>query len=142
MKLGSFFTVSMASINADKKLHLCRAGHMPLIHYRKQENACQEIIPPGIGVGLPECGKFDRELKQVDVKTKPGDILVFYTDGVVETMNSVKSEFGEERLKRVIITNAGKPAAEIQDAILTAVAQFRGTAPFHDDLTMIVMKVL
>ena len=140
LKVGSFFTVSMASFNSDNSLHLCRAGHMPLIHYQKAQHHCREIVPPGIGVGLPECGKFNQELEEVDVKIAPGDVLVFYTDGVVETMNNVKSEFGEERLKRVVVENAEKPAAEIQDAILKSVAQFRGAAPFHDDLTMIVMK--
>jgi serine phosphatase RsbU (regulator of sigma subunit) len=142
LKFGSFFTISLASFNSDRVLHLCRAGHMPLIHFQKHLNACKEIIPPGIGVGIAPTsrGKFADMLQEVEVKTEPGDILLFYTDGVVETMNDAKAEFGEERLKRLVIANAEKTASEIQKAILSSLAQFRGAALFHDDLTLIVMK--
>lgn len=68
-------------------------------------------------------------------------MLVFYTDGLVETMNTSKVEFDDFRLKQLIEANAAKSAREIQNAILAALARFRGAAPPLDDITLIVMKV-
>ncbi len=140
LRPGAFFTISMAKMNAKEELVLCRAGHTPLLHYRHADATCREIIPAGIGIGLPDGGKFDELLEEVSVDISPGDILLFYTDGVVETMNSRHNPFDDNRLQEVISANADKSAAEIKDGILTALARFRGAILPHDDVTMIVMK--
>jgi serine phosphatase RsbU (regulator of sigma subunit) len=142
LRNGSFFTITIASFNAEKTLHVCRAGHMPLIHHRKNSGACAEIVPPGIGIGLPFKGQFAESLEEIEVPVEPGDVFFFYTDGVVETMNSAKKEFGEERMKNLITENAHKPAAAIKDALLSALARFRGPNPPHDDLTLVVLKAV
>jgi sigma-B regulation protein RsbU (phosphoserine phosphatase) len=81
-------------------------------------------------------------LEEIEVPVEPGDVFFFYTDGVVETMNSAKKEFGEERMKNLITENAHKPAAAIKDALLSALARFRGPNPPHDDLTLVVLKAV
>lgn len=138
----SFFTISIASLNADRTLHFCRAGHVPLLHFQKSSGKCRSITPGGIGVGLQNNGKFDKLLEQIDIKVAAKDVLCFYTDGVVEAMNSDKVEFGEERLENLLCENADLPAQEIQNAILSALAQFRGATPPHDDLTLVIMKAI
>ena len=141
LRQGSFFTVSIASVNAKPELTLCRAGHMPLIHYQHECKTCREVVPGGIGIGLPDHGRFAELLEETTVPFAPGDVLLFYTDGLVETMNTSKVEFDDFRLKQLIEANAAKPAREIQNAILSALARFRGAAPPLDDITLIVMKV-
>lgn len=138
---GTFFTVSMAEINSDKNLNFCRAGHLPLLHYSRKKEKCYTIIPRGIGIGLVNHNLFNNTLEQVSMSTQSGDILIFYTDGIVETMNEYMREFGEERLKHVIESNAYKTADGIKEAIIHAVKSFSGSAPKHDDLTFIIMKV-
>lgn len=140
MRPGTFFTISMASFNGEAALRLCRAGHMPLLHYRVAEGRCSEVRPAGIGVGLCDGERFSRSLEEAQIDTQPGDVLILYTDGVVETMNAAQLTFEEQRLKRIVEANAARSARQIQDAILTALALFRGSALPHDDLTLIVMK--
>ncbi|MFO7444944.1 MAG: PP2C family protein-serine/threonine phosphatase [Ignavibacteriaceae bacterium] len=142
LRAGSFFTVSMAHLNSGKTLKLCRAGHLPLILYSRKENMCKNIIPYGMGIGLGNNILFEKTLEEISIEPETGDILVFYTDGVVEAMNGYLQEFGEERLNRVIRQNAHKPAGLIKDAILDAVESFAQSTPRHDDLTMIVMKAI
>ncbi len=142
LKKGSFFTVSIACLNSKGTLLLSRAGHMPLIIYSKAEQKCQNIIPRGMGIGLSQNSIFETSLEEIEIQPQPGDILIFYTDGVVEAMNNYFMEYGEERFMDVITKNAGRSAKEIQDSILKNISIFTDSSPAHDDLTMIVMKAV
>jgi serine phosphatase RsbU (regulator of sigma subunit) len=143
---GTFFTLCAASFpkdrseNSDKNIKLARAGHMPVIHYRKNEKKCEELRPAGIGLGLINSDVFDQTLEEVDVKIESGDVLVFFTDGVIEAMNRYNEEFGEERLKNIIAAHADKPAKEIQELIMQSITGFTDFAPRTDDITLIVLK--
>jgi sigma-B regulation protein RsbU (phosphoserine phosphatase) len=139
---GSFFTAIIGNLNQDNSLTFCRAGHLPLIHYSRENNSCTNIIPPGVGIGIGNHSLFETTLEEVTIKPDQGDIFVFYTDGVIEARNEYLLEFGEERLKKIIIKNAHKPAYLIKDALLQALNDFVNNAPRHDDLTMIIVKAI
>jgi serine phosphatase RsbU (regulator of sigma subunit) len=141
-KKGSFFTTIIACITQDGSILFSRAGHTPLIHYHKKENKCCNVIPKGMGIGLSRNSVFEHSLEEIKIFPESGDILVFYTDGVVEAMNDYMQQYGEENLKSVILNNADKPAKVIQEQILESVSYFTGPAPAHDDLTLIVMKAV
>ena len=134
-----FFTINLAKLTNDNSLRFCRAGHMPLLIYRAATDDCETITPNGLGIGLHN-GKFDECLSEVEVATQPGDVLCFFTDGIVETMNAQKVEFGEQRFQEALCANAHKSAKEIQTAILSELAHFRGAASANDDLTLVIMK--
>ncbi len=138
---GTIITANMATIHANNKVTLCRAGHMPLMHFSSNGKGCREIMPAGIGLGLSP-DRFDELMEETQIDVESGDVLLFYTDGVVEMMNREKEEYGERRLKEVVAANRQKSAIELKDAILLSLATFRGSAPPHDDLTMIIMKRL
>ncbi len=142
LRKGSFFTVSLACLNSDGAIHLVRAGHLPLIHYSRTNNELKNVTPCGMGIGLSHDSIFETSLEEVEINPCSGDIIVLYTDGVIEAMNSNLQEFGEERLKSIIIKNKEKPAKAILETILESVSKFTGNAPAHDDLTLIVMKYL
>ncbi len=74
---------------------------------------------------------------------KPGDILVFFTDGICEThahgSENAEEEYGVDRLLEVARNHQGKPAQEIVDAIFADVEAFGGDAPVEDDRTVFVV---
>ena len=142
LRKGSYFTVSLACLNSNGAMHLVRAGHMPLIQYSRSNNQCKNIIPKGMGIGLSQGSIFETSLEEIEIKPETGDVLVFYTDGVIEAMDSSMQEYGEERFKSVILRNVDKPAKEIQEAILDNISSFMGLSPAHDDLTLIIMKYI
>jgi phosphoserine phosphatase RsbU/P len=79
--------------------------------------------------------------EQATVDLKAGDVLLAFTDGVTEALNSAEEEFGEERLKDLLRRVAHLPVQEIRSAISGELQDWIGEAPQHDDLTFVVMKV-
>ncbi|MDO8550655.1 MAG: SpoIIE family protein phosphatase, partial [Ignavibacteria bacterium] len=99
---GSFFTVCISSINPDGSVLLSRAGHLPLLYYKSNEDSFINVTPKGMGIGIADNGLFEKTLEEVCIKPEEDDILVFYTDGVIEARNFYKQEFGEEKLKSIV----------------------------------------
>jgi len=87
----------------------------------------------------------DQPYVQSTVSLEPGDVLVLFTDGITEAVNPEADSretkyFGEERLVEVLRANAGRPAADIQAAVLAAVSAHAHQAPPGDDMTLVVIK--
>ena len=135
-----FISMAVSRIDTDGNFRFCRAGHMPLIHYSGRTGKCITLEPGGIAVGLENNGRFDQTIEEVTVNPYKNDILVYYTDGVTETRNQKKAEYGEVNLKKIIADNAPASAEGIKAAILEDIARFRGTEAPHDDLTIVVIK--
>ncbi len=72
----------------------------------------------------------------------PNDIVMLYTDGVIEVFNEKGEEFGMERLIKIVQENRSKTAGEIEEIVHAAVREFAAEEHQFDDLTMIVMKRL
>jgi sigma-B regulation protein RsbU (phosphoserine phosphatase) len=70
----------------------------------------------------------------------PGELIVFYTDGVTEAFNEKEEDFGLDRLVDVILAHRSASAREIQEAIYKAVTEFASHRLLLDDLTMVVLK--
>ena len=71
---------------------------------------------------------------------KPGDMMVFYTDGICETRGgNPDEEYGTDRLLELSRNYLGRPAQEIVDAIFADVEAFSGGAPADDDRTVMVV---
>jgi serine phosphatase RsbU (regulator of sigma subunit) len=137
---GTFFTINLALLQPDGIVQFCRAGHLPVIHYSCKSGMCRNITPGGIGIGLCRNGFFESSLEEVSILPDQGDILLFFTDGITEAMNSYLMEYGEERLMRIIKNNAHKTASEIKSAIIGSIKGFTVSAPVNDDLTLVVLK--
>jgi sigma-B regulation protein RsbU (phosphoserine phosphatase) len=92
--------------------------------------------------GGPVIGVFsDCVYEQETIQLESGDVLVAYTDGVTEALSPEGEEFGECRLERVLAASMRLQAEEISSAIVERVRQWCGSAPQHDDLTFVVLKV-
>ena len=93
-----------------------------------------------MGIGLSKNGIFDNSLEEITIMPEQEDILVFFTDGITEAMNSYLMEYGEDRLKATVKNNAFKSAQGIKSAIIDSIKRFTVTAPVYDDITLIVLK--
>jgi sigma-B regulation protein RsbU (phosphoserine phosphatase) len=72
---------------------------------------------------------------------QPGDLLVFYTDGIIECTGPARTRFGVERLIETLVARAEQSVAEILEGVLSAVFAFSGGRPQSDDMTAVVLKV-
>jgi sigma-B regulation protein RsbU (phosphoserine phosphatase) len=71
-----------------------------------------------------------------------GDVLVAYTDGIVEPENVYGEMFGEERLKDLLLRYANADSAELIARTMEAVVQWTGEGELQDDMTMVVARRL
>ena len=98
--------------------------------------------PTFLDVGGIPLGLFpDSRYEETSLQLQPGDILVFYSDGVVEIRNENGDEFGLRRLAETVRSNHEKSPDEIVKAVSTALRDFIGRVRPHDDRTMIVVKM-
>jgi sigma-B regulation protein RsbU (phosphoserine phosphatase) len=92
--------------------------------------------------GGPIIGTFlDGPYEQESIQMERGDVLVAYTDGVTEAMNPEDVEFGEARLRAIIVESLSLTARQLADRIIAKVREWQGDAPQHDDITLIVLRV-
>jgi sigma-B regulation protein RsbU (phosphoserine phosphatase) len=135
---GIFVTLYYAIFERDGRMLGVNAGHnLPLL-FRAQSRQV-EWLPRG---GRP-LGWFEElPLREDTYHLTPGDVVVFYTDGLTEAENGDEEAYGEERLAAVVAANAGNTAGRIKAAILESVAQFVGLAPPLDDLTLVVVRYI
>ena len=92
-------------------------------------------------IGGPPLGLLEElEYDQITLALRPGDILAFYTDGIIEAMDSKNAQFGVNRLDQVL-RRCGLDATEIIRATIEAVEQFTSGQPPEDDRTLLVAKV-
>jgi serine phosphatase RsbU (regulator of sigma subunit) len=132
---GSFATMVYLELHADsQRIRLVTAGHMPPIILRGL--AFEELQRGALALGVTS----DVSYAQQDVDVAPGDTLIVYTDGVTEAMDRNGDFFGDERLRALLPSLAGLPAADVTARILAAVDAFVGDAPPHDDVSLAVIR--
>ena len=113
-------------------LSYVNCGHHPplLLHEDGDEDWLDATAPP---LGLS--ARLDCSI--ADVRLAEGDVLVMYTDGVIETENNDGEKFGVERLAELLRSHAGVPASLLVNRALSAVERFRAGEQ-SDDMSLVV----
>jgi serine phosphatase RsbU (regulator of sigma subunit) len=143
MDSRSFVTMTYAVVDtASRKMRYARAGHNPLIHFQARTGLTRVLTPAGLGLGLDAGDQFDRILEEAEVGLDPGDFFLFFTDGLSEAMNTGAELFGEGRLRRILEDSARLTSEELKERILEEVRRFVGDADPHDDMTLVVLKIV
>ncbi len=138
MRKRLLMTFCYSILNLDrKKFNFASAGHhFPYLYSKKkQELISLESIAYPLGV------RKDAHYKEKTINLQPGDMLLLYTDGIIETRNSSEEEFGFERFEDLLKKAWHLPAKEIKDTIIQEIDNFTEDNPQFDDITLIVIKV-
>lgn len=137
---GYFLTLILACIDENGEINLVRAGHTPVLHFKVKDNSFTEYTPGGLGIGLNNGPIFEKSVEQINIKPEKGDILFFYTDGITESMNEFKGQFGIKYIKRIIEDSHTQDVEVIKSKIKAALSEFMGQASEQDDITFLVFK--
>lgn len=135
---GRFITMVAAVLDATRgAIRYTNAGHnRPLLVRASGE--VEELGEGGLLLGiLPQA-----EYVGAEVEMLPGDVLVFYSDGVTEAANAADEDFGEGRLAEIVRRERERSAGEIGAAIRDSVVRHLGGRPALDDVTVVVVKRL
>ncbi len=120
---------------ATRALNYISAGHNPPV-LRRASGRLERLEVGNLPLGIDA----DRQYVSGQAQLAPGDLLVVFTDGVIEAVNEREEEYGEERLLAALgsMTNPGAQAA--LDNLLAGVDGFVGHARQHDDITLLILR--
>ncbi len=131
-----FLTAFFASLNTQTgQLVYALGGHDRPYWVQADGGHMQQLAGRGMVLGA----FANVHLEEKSITLAPGDTLILYTDGITEARHE-QELFDEARLEAVIAASAHASAAQLAQAILDAVAQFCGTSPQADDMTLVVVK--
>ncbi len=120
-------------------LSYVNAGHNPPMLFRRNGDV-DLLKSSATALGILENNRG----KEEDIQLAPGDILVCYTDGLTEAMDTKMQQFGIEPIKNIICEKMRQQpelsANALLHDIMTAVKQHTGSNPLHDDLTILILK--
>jgi phosphoserine phosphatase RsbU/P len=136
-----FTTAFLAEIDTQtREMTYVNAGHNDPI-LRRASGAIERLATGGPPFGLPSLTDDPIAYMSARVQLQPGDLLIIFTDGVVEAVNDSDAEYGEPRL----LANIQSVPLESSDAtlkrIMADVNAFVGPARQHDDITCLVLRV-
>jgi len=134
-----FITVFLARLDAQLgELTYANAGHTEAL-WRHSGTGTWHPLP---GTGFPLGIFADSAMEAETLFLRPGDVILFYSDGITEAANSGQELFGLDRLVALLGEHADLSALDLAQNIVDAVEDFRGDIPRSDDLTLIVLKAL
>ena len=125
---------------ATRELHYCNAGQtMPYLFRKGQVRFLPQAqnsdrFPLGIVHGV--------RYEQLTMGLEPGDILISYTDGIVDAMNGHDETFGFERLAQAICRYAELTPEMMVDRMVQEMLDYSNGQNFHDDVTLVILKVV
>lgn len=120
-----------------RTLSYVNAGHnAPMVC--RQSGALERLDAGGLPIGI----MADAAYQSGGVTLSPGDWVVIFTDGVVEAVNTLGEEYGEQRLLATIAGGSSMTPADLVRRIMTSLDVFVGNTPQHDDMTCLLVKAV
>lgn len=131
----TFVTFAYVLLNAKQKsMRVATAGHPALLYSNGKTIA--EVRTPNLPLGV----KNDQTFKQIQMAFKRGDLLVLYTDGIIEAADKKGEQFGLQRLRRLIEQTSGS-AETLQASIIESIKAHSVSKDLRDDATVVVVKL-
>jgi serine phosphatase RsbU (regulator of sigma subunit) len=128
-----------AADGSGAELTVASAGHPPVLHFDHRSQTFTEI-----GEGAPPLGTMlEGSYQQIRRQARRGDLLVLYTDGLVESRNGLGQDYGYPRLQKTVARAAAGTSSvrEIRDSILGDLSHFKGDSEQADDITVVVARI-
>jgi serine phosphatase RsbU (regulator of sigma subunit) len=140
---GHFVTVFYGVLDPKNGiLSYSNAGHNPpfLLNLAYSTRSRRAAHPQGLSKTGPVLGVIgDADWRMEEIQFSPGDLLLIYTDGVLDALNRNRQSFGEGRMLDAVRQLADPSAQDVQDALVSSVRAFTGDEPQFDDITIMVV---
>ncbi len=132
-----FATLFYSMLDYEKhEITYSKAGHDAPFYF-KNTGEMRRLETGGTILGFREESDFEEETLIME----PGDLILVYSDGITEAMNSQRDEeFGEERLQKVIQKHLDKSSKQLMEQIFRAVRDFTEGTPQSDDMTLLAIQ--
>lgn len=136
----AFVAMGYATLDVrSRRLALANAGQLAPLRRTAADGEIAYLEVPGntLPLGIAP----DTPYATLEVPLAAGDLLLFYTDGIVEAQNKERHLFGFERLEAIVRDCGDEAPREVIARIVAAVAAFSGRRPQHDDMTLVAIRI-
>jgi sigma-B regulation protein RsbU (phosphoserine phosphatase) len=138
IELESFVTLCYARLNlVERRLELVDCGHTTTIHFQPASGTCRLLQGENMPLGVSESEIFE----QMTVAIEPGDVLVFYSDGLTEARDVHGELFGVERLSECVRRHGHLEPKELIEQIRLEAVAFSSSERFGDDFTCVAVRI-
>ncbi len=120
----------------NEQLSYANAGHPPPLLKRFNQPYCTQLDADGLILGIRQNIRFENKTAQLN----RGDMILLYTDGIIEAENDHGEFFGLERISSIFTRSAHLEPDEIMEQILMQLKDFCDSDTFNDDITMMIFK--
>jgi len=136
----NFVTAAYLFADLERKvMRYAGAGHPPMLLWQQAAGSVQEVCENGLVLGQFPEGTYE----SVELPAGPGDRCFLYTDGIIEARNPSQEQFGSDRLKQFLKTNAGSTGEQFADKLLETLWRWSELAIGEcatDDITMLTVR--
>lgn len=142
LERNHFITASIFLINT-KEHSIChaRAGHVPTLMYQANEKKSDYLGIDGLGLGILRNMQYEKHVEEKTFHYSSGDVLVLFTDGIVEAKNQKSQQFGFERIRTLLEVYHELSPKEIQNKVIDSLhAYVGGDGLIDDDYSIMVVK--
>jgi hypothetical protein len=132
--------VTMAYMVIDPRTstaQVATAGHPPVLHFRADDGVPAELRTPSMALGMIRATAFSG----MTIAWAPGDVFLFYTDGVLEARDSDGGEYGGERLREAVRDAGARGESDVPGAVIASLRAFTSVRNFADDVTVVSVRL-
>jgi len=144
-KLDSQYVTMLMAVwdDSNQTLQIANAGSVqPLFVSSNGDTTKPPKVQTIQAEGFP-LGLFpNAEYEEFTLSTRPGDLIVFFSDGIVDAVNATGEMFGDERLTHLLESQHHPTAQSTVDDILKAVSDFQSGTDHFDDETIVVLRAI
>lgn len=147
LEKSSFITASYLKIaTATREIQFIRAGHCSTLYYHAKKGKAEFLKTKGMGLGIVRNSQYANYVHCNAVKYTAGDIILLYTDGIVEAMDITGKIYGEDGLSNALHHQINENAKDlspekIKDGIIEDLYAFLNGKKLEDDYTLLIVKL-
>ncbi|RKW23523.1 serine/threonine-protein phosphatase [Candidatus Gracilibacteria bacterium] len=138
----NFITGVLFEINKEKSsINYAGMGHEPILIYRKKTGTIEKKVLGGLAAGI-RIIKDKNQIKVRNLELNDGDIMMVFSDGIVESKGLNGEFYSIDRLGKIFETGAkdGESVKNIYNSVIKDLEEFRGGTRFDDDATILLLK--
>ena len=138
INIDHFASMTLVNYNPpEKKLEIASAGNSPVLLYHSDTAQIEDVTVFADPIGVDKLTEYTYK----EFVVNSGDIVILYTDGLLESVNAESKQYGVENIRKLITENASLKAQDIAAKIKKNLKEFCGSVNQHDDQTLILIKI-
>jgi len=141
LERNSFITAMYFVLNTNnKQLNYVRAGHCPAMYYSAASKEIKQLEADGVGLGIIRNSEYNDYVEEETFSYGPGDLLLLYTDGIVEAKNEQREQYGATGLQRSLLKHINEPLDKLNDSLIEDLIEFLNGNKLDDDYTLTLVR--